>query len=344
MLHSLSSILNPSLPGGGYGFRRTLFVTLSVQNFPLKRETQQRKAVEMVLPDHCGLREPSPERQSFYQAGNGNILDHFAGMTTPDVRGKLQSSDRGFTGRNATDRNGGNAANGTSDFALDRRSGNPATGSNGRANGGGGMESACGGISSRSNVENEPSREEQLMQWQRAKETGGSKTGGATEFPHSAAGASALSGPQSALRRSAGLRPSTAREGTQQGETLALDNQREGSTRNTVSVGVEGPSGSVRTAPPSYSMSFSPPHHLSTSSRRSTTESADSSAALPPPFGKSSTDAGKSSAYSPVAASVEFLMSRDLEEEDRAVESKSEREKAYLYKKVATTIELSVLA
>ncbi|RLN93002.1 hypothetical protein BBJ28_00016431 [Nothophytophthora sp. Chile5] len=291
----------------------------------------------MVLPDCRGLREPSPERQSFYQAGNGNILDHFAGMTTPDVRGKLQSSGRGFTDRNAADRNGGDAASRTSDFALDRRSGNPGTGSNGRANGGGGVESAYSGVSSRRNVENEPSREEQLMQWQRAKETGGSKTGGAAELPHSAAGASSLSGPRSAPRRSAGLPPSTAREGTQQGETLALDNQREGNTRNTTSAGVEGSSGSVRTAPPPYSMNFSPPHHLSTSSRRSTTESADSSAALPPPFGKSSMDAGNSSAYSPVAASVEFLMSRDLEEEDRAVESKSEREKAYLYKKVTTT-------
>ena len=93
----------------------------------------------------------------------------------------------------------------------------------------------------------------------------------------------------------------------------------------------------------SYALSFSPPSHSLKKSRREATG----------PCTQTLTSAGRSTCrsslemsdrtedimeeeepYSPVTSSVKFLMSRDPEEEERVLSSKSDKDKVYLYKKV----------
>ncbi|CAI5741820.1 unnamed protein product [Hyaloperonospora brassicae] len=92
----------------------------------------------------------------------------------------------------------------------------------------------------------------------------------------------------------------------------------------------------------SYALSFSPPSHSLKKSRREATG----------PCTQTLTSAGRSTCrsslemsdrtedimeeeepYSPVTSSVKFLMSRDPEEEERVLSSKSDKDKVYLYKK-----------
>jgi hypothetical protein len=47
--------------------------------------------LDMVLPSRNGAANvpQTPDRQGYYQAGKGNILNHFAGLTTPGVPGNV---------------------------------------------------------------------------------------------------------------------------------------------------------------------------------------------------------------------------------------------------------------
>jgi hypothetical protein len=104
-------------------------------------------------------------------------------------------------------------------------------------------------------------------------------------------------------------------------DDFVMDNQTESSDRSSER------SADTAEPKPSYAMSFSPPRHSLKKSRRDSRRPFTSS--------KTETSAGKTEedAYSPVATGVKFLMSRDPEEEERVLSSKSDKEKAYLYKK-----------
>ncbi|CAI5712436.1 unnamed protein product [Peronospora effusa] len=84
----------------------------------------------------------------------------------------------------------------------------------------------------------------------------------------------------------------------------------------------------------SYPLSFSPPYH---SLKKPNAVVADRST-LRSSLGTSyrtedSIEAMEEETYSPVTSSVKFLMSRDPDEEERVLYSKSDRDKVYLYKK-----------
>ncbi|KAG7392659.1 hypothetical protein PHYPSEUDO_015047 [Phytophthora pseudosyringae] len=112
-------------------------------------------------------------------------------------------------------------------------------------------------------------------------------------------------------------------------DDFVLDNQTESSDRSS-ELSAEP------TEPKSYAMSFSPPRHSLKKSRRESSAAGratfqSSSAAS---FGQETpVEAEDVEADSPVPLSVKFLMSRDPEEEERVLKTKSDREKAYLYKK-----------
>ncbi|KAL4095492.1 hypothetical protein PRIC1_008866 [Phytophthora ramorum] len=118
-------------------------------------------------------------------------------------------------------------------------------------------------------------------------------------------------------------------------DDFVMDNQTESSGRSSEL--------SAETAEPkSFTMSFSPPRHNVKNSRRGTKNTTETSTAA---FRGSKQDISASyraeppaetveeENYSPLAVSVKFLMSRDPEEEERVLNAKSDRDKAYLYKK-----------
>ncbi|KAE9134853.1 hypothetical protein PF010_g2294 [Phytophthora fragariae] len=111
-------------------------------------------------------------------------------------------------------------------------------------------------------------------------------------------------------------------------DDFVLDNQTESSDRSSKL------SAETTAEPKSYALSFSPPHHKLKKSRRETTETfRSSSSGLRASYREETPVPAEEETYSPVTASVEFLMSRDPEEEERVLTSKSDKEKAYMYKK-----------
>ncbi|GMF31133.1 unnamed protein product [Phytophthora fragariaefolia] len=119
--------------------------------------------------------------------------------------------------------------------------------------------------------------------------------------------------------------PRPSQRGVKVFDDFVLDNQTESSDRSSEL------SAEAAAEPKPYAMSFSPPRHSLKKSRRegAATSFRSSSAALEA-SGREETPAEEEDAASPVAASVEFLMSRDPEEEERELQSKSDREKAYI--------------
>ncbi|GMF16132.1 unnamed protein product [Phytophthora lilii] len=115
-------------------------------------------------------------------------------------------------------------------------------------------------------------------------------------------------------------------------DDFVLDNQTESSDRSSEL--------SAETAEPkSYAMSFSPPRHSLKKSRRElstarATFRSSSSGLRAGSRVETAVETVEEESHSPVAASVEFLMSRDPEEEEKVLNAKSDKEKAYLYKKV----------
>ncbi|KAG6975263.1 hypothetical protein JG688_00002566 [Phytophthora aleatoria] len=100
-------------------------------------------------------------------------------------------------------------------------------------------------------------------------------------------------------------------------DDFVLDNQTESSDRSS-ELSAEP------TEPKSYTMSFSPPHHSPKKPRKEPTGLSGS---------YRQTETAAEATDSPVPASVEFLMSRMPEEEERALNAKTDREKTYFYKK-----------
>ncbi|KAG3121184.1 Kinesin-like protein [Phytophthora idaei] len=100
-------------------------------------------------------------------------------------------------------------------------------------------------------------------------------------------------------------------------DDFVLDNQTESSDRSS-ELSAEP------TEPKSYAMSFSPPHHSPKKPRKEPTGLTGS---------YRQTETAEEATDSPVPASVEFLMSRMPEEEERVLNAKSDREKTYFYKK-----------
>ncbi|KAG2767921.1 hypothetical protein JG687_00003996 [Phytophthora cactorum] len=100
-------------------------------------------------------------------------------------------------------------------------------------------------------------------------------------------------------------------------DDFVLDNQTESSDRSS-ELSAEP------TEPKSYAMSFSPPHHSPKKPRKEPTGLTGS---------YRQTETAEEVTDSPVPASVEFLMSRMPEEEERVLNAKSDREKTYFYKK-----------
>lgn len=115
-------------------------------------------------------------------------------------------------------------------------------------------------------------------------------------------------------------------------DDYVMDNQTESSDRSSeFSAGAE-----PEAARKSYAMSFSPPRHGVKSRRSENGDSAviSSSSGVRPAYRADETmEDAEMERVSPVPASVDFLMGRDPEEEDRAMSSKSDREKAFMYKK-----------
>lgn len=108
-------------------------------------------------------------------------------------------------------------------------------------------------------------------------------------------------------------------------DDFVLDNQTESSDR----------SSELSSGPKSYSMSFSPPRHSQKNREATGRTTFQSSSAMSTAEYRTEeqVETEEEETYSPVQTSVEFLMNRDPEEEERVLDSKSDREKAYLYKK-----------
>lgn len=125
-------------------------------------------------------------------------------------------------------------------------------------------------------------------------------------------------------------------------DDFVVDNQTESSDRSSEM------SAETAAEPKSYTLSFSPPRHSLKKSRREPNAAAQTSTAGRSTFGSSMgasyraedpAEVVEEETGSPVASSVKFLMSRDPEEEERVLNSKSDRDKVYLYKKVRVGVE-----
>uniref|UniRef100_M4BH37 Kinesin motor domain-containing protein n=1 Tax=Hyaloperonospora arabidopsidis (strain Emoy2) TaxID=559515 RepID=M4BH37_HYAAE len=142
-------------------------------------------------------------------------------------------------------------------------------------------------------------------------------------------------------RRSVGVQRSDLQPKKQQApvkvfDDFVIENQTENSYRSS-ELSVENAAEFK-----SYAMSFSPPSHSLKKSRREANVAAQTSTAGRSTYRSSSsmemsdrTDGfmEEEESYSPVTSSVKFLMSRDPEEEERVLSSKSDKDKVYLYKK-----------
>uniref|UniRef100_A0AAV1V2I5 Kinesin-like protein n=1 Tax=Peronospora matthiolae TaxID=2874970 RepID=A0AAV1V2I5_9STRA len=142
-------------------------------------------------------------------------------------------------------------------------------------------------------------------------------------------------------RRSAGVRRSDLQPKKQQApvkvfDDFVIENQTENGYRSS-ELSVDN-AAELK----SYAMSFLPPSHSLKKSRREANVAAQTSTAGRSTYRSSSSMAmsdrtdgfmEEEESYSPVTSSVKFLMSRDPEEEERVLSSKSDKDKVYLYKK-----------
>ncbi|CAI5745606.1 unnamed protein product [Peronospora destructor] len=84
----------------------------------------------------------------------------------------------------------------------------------------------------------------------------------------------------------------------------------------------------------SYALSFSPPCHSLKKSNAAVAGRSTSRSSMETSYRtEDSVEAMEEETYSPVTSSVTFLMSRDPDEEERVLNSKSDKDKVYLYKK-----------
>ncbi|KAF1320175.1 hypothetical protein FI667_g12619, partial [Globisporangium splendens] len=321
-------------------------------------------------PSHAGA--ATSGRGSLYEAGNGHILSHFAELATPDVRhaaaNRANGSDvprrgngaggRGGSGANATQKprtrrslDGANSANGyralpgkaDASSALAAFAEDVTMDNNYRGGTDHDMEDALFGAPAESSNNNDEvdnngqeklvSRQEKLDAWRRQKEEGGNRS-----MPSSGSKAVQQQRPKDAKQQPLARRVFSS----------GRDADGDGSANNQSNDGES--SGQM------FTMDFSPPRHNRSNKSRQPTLEADSVASL----GVDSSDKRKQNessssegggnqkswkdassvlnvpftsgeSFSP-AMSMEFL-GRDLEDEERALRAKSDKERAFLYKK-----------
>ncbi|TMW68540.1 hypothetical protein Poli38472_006008 [Pythium oligandrum] len=268
----------------------------------------------MVLPSRpltaAATVPETPDRAAFYQAGKGNILNHFAGLTSPDASKQKARANYGAQRTSL-----GNV------LPMDMRVGHAdATNQD--------MDDAMDNDDD--SAARKLSRAEMLSIWRQTKQD-------AEAVKKTRTGSMGASGPPPRTNGSARSKTgSTVSFGTPfvRESMDEHTNQRENADMD---------ASAASSTSQMFTLSFSPPKHQSSKRKKEVPRLSHSTAVSEERrMGASSassrdsasmvTDTSfKSDNYS-LVASMNFI-SRDLEEEERANKSKSDKERAYLYKK-----------